>query len=140
MPSYVLRNKKRTTNPNSYYDYTYLGCRGSDGHSSVEIFDKKTNVLFYAKVNKNSIGCWRTDKAYTPDAQGSIELSAYPTDMKIDQNGTLWVLSNRLPVFLNSSLSLQQFNYHISFGNASEVIKGKMFEEINNKQPKKIYD
>lgn len=65
-----------------------------------------------------------TDKPYTPDTQGSIDIPAYPTDIKIDRNGTLWVLSNRLPVFLNNSMSSDQFNYHIFLGNSSEVIKG----------------
>lgn len=129
VPNLVLRNEKRATHPSSYYDYTYLGCRGADGQSSVEFFDKRTNVLFYTKVSKTAIGCWLTNRPYQSKAQGSIALPSYPTDVKVDQTGAMWVLSNRLPMFLNSSLSLQQFNHHIFLGNSSEIIKGKFYSD-----------
>lgn len=124
----MLKNETRATSPNSYYDYTYLGSRGPNDHSSAEIFDDKTNVLFYAKATKKAIGCWMTNETYAPDTQGSIDLSDnnYPTDINIDYNGNLWVLSNRLPVFLYKKLSLDHFNHHVLFGKASEVIKGNL--------------
>lgn len=125
VPNYILKNETRATSSKSYYEYTYLGSRGSDEHSASEFFDEKTNVLFYTKISKKAIGCWLASKSYMQNTQGSIDSLAYPTDIKIERNGNLWVLSNRMPVFLYKALSPDQFNYHILFGKASEIIKGK---------------
>lgn len=127
VPNYVLRDEARATNRSFYYDYTYLGSRGSHGPSAVESFDDDTNVLFYTKITENAIGCWQANNTYTPNNHGSITLLGYPSDVKIQghTNATIWALSNQLPAFLkNKTLSSEHVNYRVWFGKTSTIIKG----------------
>lgn len=43
---------------------------------------------------------------------------------QIDRNGNLWVLSDRLPIFMYSHLDLQDFNFRILVGSTEELIMG----------------
>lgn len=127
VPNYVLRNETRATSRNSYYDYGHLGSRGSDGHSGVEVFDERTNVLFYTKITQNALGCWSSNTTYAQNNHGSINLPGYPSDVKIQEhtNGTMWALTNQLPAFFsNKTLGADRFNYHVLFGLTSTIIKG----------------
>lgn len=105
-----------------------LGDRGPKGQSSAEFFDENTNTLFYTQVQKDAINCWLANKTYTTETQGTVDTNSdvlvFPNDVKIDGNGSLWVLSNRMPVFHYAKLRSDQINYRILVGKANEVIKG----------------
>lgn len=45
---------------------------------------------------------------------------------QIDRNGNLWVLSDRLPIFMYSHLDLQDYNFRILTGSTEELIMGKV--------------
>lgn len=127
MPNYVLKNETRSMSPGSYYDYSMVGDRGAKGQSSAESFDPSSNVLFYTQVNKNAIGCWNVNKTFSQETQGIVDSNpqtlVFPNDVKVDRNSNLWILSNRMPVFIYSKLGADHFNYRILVGKASEVIK-----------------
>lgn len=112
----------------SYGDYTYVGDRGQNGQSSAEFFDEKNNVLFYTQVNKDAIGCWNANKPYNEETQGLVDSNSdslvFPNDIKIDVDGNLWVLSDRMPLFIYTKLDPQQYNYRILIGSATDAIKG----------------
>lgn len=124
----MLQNETRALSPESYTDYTVVGDRGANGQSTAEFMDEKTNVLIYTQVNKDGIGCWNASKPYTPDTQGIIDRDSnalvFPNDLKIDRNGELWVLSDRLPVFIYKTLNPDEFNTRILTGKVSELILG----------------
>lgn len=105
-----------------------VGERGQNGQSTAEFFDEMTNVLIYTQVNKDGIACWNANKPYTPDTQGIIDSDSdalvFPNDLKIDKNGNLWVLSDRLPTFIYKGLNSNEFNYRILTGKVSELILG----------------
>lgn len=128
VPNYVLQNETRALSSESYYDYSFIGDRGPNGQSTAEFFDEKTKTIVYTQVNKDGIGCWNTNKPYTPDTQGIIDSDSdalvFPNDLKIDQNGNVWVLSDRLPVFIYKKLNPNEFNYRILTGKVSELILG----------------
>lgn len=127
VPNYVLKNETRATNSGSYYDYSIIGDRGAKGQASASCFDEKTNVLFYTQINKNAIGCWNVNKTFTQETLGIVDSNAetliFPNDVKVDRNSNLWVLSNRMPLFIYKKLSVDHFNYRILVGKSSEVIK-----------------
>jgi len=133
VPNYVLQNKTRATSPASYYDFKLLGERGPNGQSSAEYFDEKSNVLFYTQVNKDGVGCWNAGKSYTPDHQGLVDSDSdalvFPNDLKVDNEGNLYVLSDRMPVFLFSKLNPNEYNYRILKGKVSELIEGTPCDE-----------
>lgn len=125
--NYVLQNQTRSTSRESYFDYSVLGDRGPYGQATAEYLDPKTNVLFYTQVNKDAIYCWNADKAYTPDQQGLVDSDSdalvFPNDLKVDNDGNLWVLSDRMPVFLFKKLDPTQFNYRIFKAKVSDIIQ-----------------
>lgn len=124
----VLKNETRALSSESYFDYMVVGDRGANGQSTAEFFDEKSNVLVYTQVNKDGIGCWNTSKPYTPDTQGIIDSDSdalvFPNDLKIDVMGNVWVLSDRLPVFVYKKLNPNEFNYRILTGKVSDLVLG----------------
>ncbi|KAI8115218.1 Protein yellow [Lucilia cuprina] len=127
----VLQNETLATSPNSYYDFKYVGDRGMNGQSTAEVYDKETGVIFYTQVNKDAIACWNVKKSYTPDNQGLIDSDShtlvFPNDLKIDAEGTIWVLSDKMPTYLYkelASLNPAAVNYRVLMGNNKELIKG----------------
>lgn len=105
-----------------------MGDRGINGQATAEFFDETTKVLFYTQVNKDGIGCWNSQKPYTEENQGLVDSDSdalvFPNDLKVDNNGTLWVLSDRMPIFLYKQLDPKQFNYRILRAKTSEIIQG----------------
>ncbi|CAH2048258.1 unnamed protein product, partial [Iphiclides podalirius] len=98
--------------------FKLLGSRGPNAQSSVSFVDPKTGVLFYSLVNLNAVACWRTtNKAYDMKNQGRIymndETMVYPTDIKVDYDNNLWVLSNRMPVWMYGKLDPNEVNYRV---------------------------
>uniref|UniRef100_A0A182IQZ6 Protein yellow n=1 Tax=Anopheles atroparvus TaxID=41427 RepID=A0A182IQZ6_ANOAO len=124
----VLKNESYAQSPQAYYDYKLLGDRGPNSQSSAEFYDSQTGVIFYTQVNKDGIGCWNTAMALNADTQGLVDSDSdalvFPNDLKVDTEGTLWVLSDRLPMFIFTSLDEQQYNYRILVGETQEMIKG----------------
>lgn len=79
-------------------------------------------------MNKDAIGCWNSNKAYSADTQGLVDSDSdalvFPNDLKIDTERNLWVLSDRMPVFLFKSLNPKEFNYRILIGKVIDAIQG----------------
>lgn len=128
VPNFVLQNETRALSSESYYDYSLVGDRGPNGQSTAEFLYEKTNTLVYSQINKDGIACWNITKPYTPDTQGIIDSDSdaliFPNDLKIDRNGNLWVLSDRLPTFIYKQLNPNEFNYRILTGKVRELILG----------------
>lgn len=105
-----------------------VGERGPRGQSSAEFYDEKSNVLFYTQVNKDGVGCWNTQKPYTPDTQGLVDSDSnalvFPNDLKVDRENNLWVLSDRMPQFLFGELNKNEFNYRILKSDVQKIIQG----------------
>lgn len=128
VPNYILQNETYSQDSASYYEYKLEGDRGTNGQSSAEFFDENTNVIFYTQVNKDAVSCWNTKLPYTPETQGLVDSDSdalvFPNDLKVDDKGTLYVLSDRMPEFIYKSLPVNKFNYRILKGNTRELIQG----------------
>lgn len=124
----ILQNETYSQKPESYYDYKLMGDRGTNSQSSAEFFDQETGIIFYTQVNKDGIGCWNTAKPLTQDTQGLVDSDSdaliFPNDLKVDTESNLWVLSDRLPMFIFTSLDPAEYNYRILTGTIREIIKG----------------
>uniref|UniRef100_A0A182N8X0 Protein yellow n=1 Tax=Anopheles dirus TaxID=7168 RepID=A0A182N8X0_9DIPT len=124
----VLKNETYAQSPQAYYDYKLLGDRGPNSQSSAEFYDAETGVIFYTQVNKDGVGCWNTVMPLNADTQGLVDSDSdalvFPNDLKVDNEGTLWVLSDRLPMFIFTSLDADQYNYRILVGETRDMIKG----------------
>lgn len=123
----VLKNESFATSSDSYHAYSLLGDRGQKSQSTAEFYDDPTNVLFYTQINRDAIGCWNINKPFTPENQGLVDSDSdalvFPNDLKIDNEGNLYVLSDRMPLFIYSSLK-PEYNYRILTGKTKDVISG----------------
>ncbi|XP_073956952.1 protein yellow-like [Choristoneura fumiferana] len=111
-----LRNKSLADA--NFNAFKLLGSRGPNAQSSAAFVDPKTGVLFYSLVNLNAVACWRTsNKEYTMKNQGRISMNdttmIYPTDIKVDYNQNLWILSNRLPIWMYGKLDPADVNFRV---------------------------
>lgn len=129
----ILQNKTISGRFNerfSYHEYKNLGCRGANTQSSGSSLDPKTGVLFYTLLNKNAVGCFNTfnNKPYEPSTNPIIAQDnttmIFPNDLKVDKEGTLWVLTDRLPNFMFDKLDYNDVNFRIFNGSVEEIIKG----------------
>lgn len=143
----VLKNESYVTSPKAYYAFKVncdcilsiclcydlffnlqlLGERGMNTQATSEFYDDKTDVIFYTQINRDAIGCWNSKKPYTPENQGIIdsdsETLVFPNDLKVDPNGKLWVLSDRLSTYLYGDWKRDK-NYRILTGDTKTLIKG----------------
>lgn len=123
-----LRDPERSVSEDNSDEFQALGSRGPNGQSSVSFLDPKTGVLFYALTNLNAIACWRAGSKYSIQQQGRVYMDnvtmVFPNDLKIDQNGSIWVLSDRLPVFMYAELDPEDYNFRILTGSVREAIQG----------------
>lgn len=113
----VLRNQSLATDPNSYNLYKIEGNRGIATQSSASNLDLQTEVLFLTQLQKDGVACWNVNKPLNPENLGTVaqdkEALVFPNDLKIDAERNLWVLSDRMPVFLFHNLDRNQYNYRI---------------------------
>nr|XP_014288983.1 protein yellow-like [Halyomorpha halys] len=130
----ILQNKTLAhTNVTDFYLY---GDRGDDSQSAASYMDLENGVLFYTTLIKNGVNCWNYNRGerLQPENQGTItefpHKKAFPYDMKIDKNGTIWVLCNRLLDFLYDNVPEEGIPFHIYSGRVRNIIKGTPCEEI----------
>ncbi|XP_049869282.1 protein yellow-like [Pectinophora gossypiella] len=103
--------------------------RGDFGQSSASYIDKR-GVMYYGLVTQDSVGCWDTKKRYEKSTMGivakNMETLVFPNDIKVDQEQkqSVWVISNRLPMFQAGSLDSDDYNYRILYADTEEAVRG----------------
>lgn len=126
----VLRDEELVQNKTELYShFRVLGSRGPRSQAGSSFYDKKSKVLFYALLQLNAVACWRTtNPSYTMPSQGRIFMSnetmVFPSDLKVDQNNTLWVFSNKFPVFMYDHLNYEEYNFRILNQTVADAIRG----------------
>ncbi|XP_047526633.1 L-dopachrome tautomerase yellow-f2-like [Vanessa atalanta] len=128
----LLRNYTHIDKTEAFHDFKLLGDRGERTQSSASYYDTNTSVLFYTQINRNGIGCWNSNKPYTPENNPLLfndsTLFEFLNDLKVDDEGTLWLLSDKLPRFIYKSLDPNEINYRIFSMKASDAIAGSACE------------
>ncbi|CAG9862453.1 unnamed protein product [Phyllotreta striolata] len=128
----ILRNESLATDPQSFELYKVEGGKGDVGQSSSSAFDEKTNVLFMTQLQRDAIACWNPRTKLQPDTFPLVtqdhEKLIFTNDISIDAERNLWVLSDRMPVFIYRELDPNQVNYRILRMTVDEAIKGTACE------------
>ncbi|ALC48066.1 yellow-h [Drosophila busckii] len=117
-----------------------IGDRGSNGQSSTSAI-ARNGVMFYTQVQKDLIGCWDTSKPYIRENLGTLiditnssntMLIQFPNDLKVDNEElqSLWVMSNRLPIYLYSQLDYGDINFRILRADAESVVANSVCNPI----------
>ncbi|XP_029671217.1 protein yellow-like [Formica exsecta] len=98
------------------------------GHSSGSAIDRD-GVMFFNMVTRDSVWCWDTRKEYIPQNLGVIGTSnvslVFPNDIKVDHETeqSVWLLSNRLPMYLYGTLNSGKINYRILKANVKQAVR-----------------
>lgn len=110
-------------------EFVSIGERGFRGQSSTSGIDRN-GVMYYNLVQRNGVGCWDTNKEYRKEnlytiGQDDVTL-IFPNDLKLDRETEqgLWVISNRLPIYLYSQLNYNDVNFRVNYVTVNDVIKG----------------
>ena len=124
----VLKDKE-TAEANTEHFMPIGRPRAKDyGHSSGSVVDRN-GVMFFNMVTRDSVWCWDTRKEYIPQNLGVIGTSnlslVFPNDIRVDHeyDQNVWVLSNRLAMYLYSRIDSSKVNYRVFKANAMEAVK-----------------
>ncbi|XP_063700972.1 L-dopachrome tautomerase yellow-f-like [Culicoides brevitarsis] len=126
--SRVLQNEENADRVWHGDDFRLLGNRGPGTQSAMHQLDLSTGVMFFSEIGRNAIGCISSAKPLNSQSHAILvqdnERMVYPADLKVDSEGTLWVLSNTMPRYIYSQLNTAEFNFRIWRVSARELIKG----------------
>lgn len=98
------------------------------GHSSGSSIDRN-GVMFFNMVTRDSVWCWDTRKEYIPQNLGVVGSSnvslVFPNDVRMDheEDQNVWILSNKLPMYLYGYMNKDEVNFRILRASAKEAVR-----------------
>ena len=125
----TLRNQSKVAD--SFYDFTALTSRGPNSRITTSVIDND-GVMFFNLIDQNAIGCWNSLNEYHPNYQAVIDSDhiglIFPSDIKVvGQN--VWVLSDRMPIFLESTLNSTDINFRVYYASRQSLIANTVCEK-----------
>ncbi|KAI9589298.1 hypothetical protein GQX74_007467 [Glossina fuscipes] len=126
----ILRDESRVED--SYHDFVALDERGPNAHTTSRVISEEGVELFNL-IDQNAVGCWHSSMPYSPQFHGIVDRDdvglVFPSDVKIDENNNVWVLSDRMPVFLLSELDYDDINFRIYTAPLNTLIEGTVCDQ-----------
>ncbi|KAH8417926.1 hypothetical protein KR222_008607, partial [Zaprionus bogoriensis] len=126
----VLKTESNAARSNHFDDFRHLGRRGDNKQSTIHQFDPKTGVLFYAEIQNDGVGCWNTRLAFRPANHDTVVSDPvnmiYPSDLEIDEDGYIWVMTNTMPKFIYSRLDTNEYNFRVWKRSVTEAKQNTM--------------
>ncbi|OAD55981.1 Protein yellow [Eufriesea mexicana] len=120
----ILRDE--TLSQNSYHEFQVLPERGQLGHCTSAIMDEN-GMQFFNLIDQNAVGCWNSVLPYSPENHAVLvrhdEAMIFPADVKVNR-GMLWIISDKMPVFLLSTLNYTDVNFRILTVSVRDAIAG----------------
>ncbi|XP_032664541.1 protein yellow-like isoform X2 [Odontomachus brunneus] len=125
----ILRNEQLSQN--SYHEFQVLPSRGPHSHCTAEVMDR--GLQFFNLIDQNAVGCWNSALPYTPENHAIVarhdQAMIFPADVKINR-GLLWIMSDRMPIFLESTLNYTDVNFRILTMSVQEAIAGTVCDNV----------
>ncbi|KAF2896260.1 hypothetical protein ILUMI_09915 [Ignelater luminosus] len=120
----ILRNETNVNN--SYHDFIALNDRGKNSHITAKVMDDR-GVEFFTLVDINAVGCWYSRLTYSPNFLEVVHRDdknmIYPSDIAIDNNRNLWVISDQLTNYLYKSLEFTHVNFRIFTAAIDDLVR-----------------
>lgn len=134
----ILRDEAKAEEGAGYHDFTYLKERGPDAHTTSRVMNDQGLMLFNL-IDQNAVGCWHSSLPYSPEYHDIVDKDdvglVFPADVKIDDENTVWVISDRMPVFLISDLDYSDINFRIYSAPLDVLVAGTVCELRTSPQP-----
>lgn len=132
----VLRDPAKVLS--SRYDFIPLPERGHNGHITAQTVDQHTGIQFFNLIDINAVGCWNLKHPYHPGYIGIVDKDdaglVFPSDVKVDDQKNVWVMSDRMPNFLLASLDYSDVNFRIFFAPLHVLVKGTVCDPKGHKE------
>ncbi|KAL0839721.1 hypothetical protein ABMA28_016366 [Loxostege sticticalis] len=127
----ILRDETKVTG--SYKDFKVVGSRGPDGHTTSKVMDDGSfGVQLFNLIDQNAIGCWNSALSYKPQNIAIVDKDdvgmVFPVDIKIDDDRNVWMMSDRMPVFLEAELDYSDINFRIYTAPLDTLLQGTVCE------------
>ncbi|XP_023305007.2 protein yellow [Lucilia cuprina] len=126
----ILRDESRVED--SFHDFVALDERGPNAHTTSHVMSDDGIELFNL-IDQNAVGCWHSSMPYSPQFHGIVDRDdvglVFPADVIIDENKNVWVLSDRMPVFLLAELDYNDVNFRIYTAPLSTLIEGTVCDQ-----------
>lgn len=122
----ILRDENRVEE--SYHDFSYFTEeRTGGGHTTSRVMSDD-GVMLFNLIDQNAVGCWNSGTTYTPRNHDIVdrddETMVFPADVKIDETNTVWMISDRMPVFLIAELDFSDINFRIFSAPLDNLLQG----------------
>lgn len=121
----ILRDETRVED--SFHEFQFLEERAGNGHTTSRVMSED-GIMLFNLIDQNAIGCWHSSMPYAPQFHGIVDRDdvglVFPADVKIDENLDVWVLSDRMPVFLIAELDYSDVNFRIYTAPLAELVAG----------------
>lgn len=122
----VLRNEAGVEE--SFGDFQFFPKeRAANSHTTSRVMSDDGLMLFNL-IDQNAVGCWNSADEYAPENHDVVDRDdvglVFPADVKIDETNTVWVISDRMPVFLITELDYSDINFRIYSAPLSTLISG----------------
>ncbi|KAG6450754.1 hypothetical protein O3G_MSEX006768 [Manduca sexta] len=125
----ILRDESKVKG--SYKDFSVVGVRGPDSHTTAKVMDD-SGIQLFSLIDQNAIGCWSSSLPFKPQNIGIIDKDdvglVFPSDVKIDEERNVWVMSDRMPVFLEAELDYSDINFRIYTAPMDTMVQGTVCE------------
>ncbi|KAM3968057.1 yellow-y [Aphomia sociella] len=126
----ILRNESKVED-GSFKDFSVVGVRGLDGHTTAKVIDD-FGIQLFSLIDQNAIGCWYSGRPYKPQNIAVVDKDdvglVFPSDVKIDDTRNVWVISDRMPVFLEANLDYSDINFRIYTAPLDSLVEGTVCE------------
>ncbi|XP_059061854.1 protein yellow-like [Achroia grisella] len=126
----ILRNESKVED-GSFNDFKVVGVRGPDAHTTAKVIDD-LGIQLFNLIDQNAIGCWYWGRPFKPQNIAVVDKDdvglIFPSDIKIDDNRNVWVISDRMPVFLEAELDYSDINFRIYSAPLDSLVKETVCE------------
>ncbi|KAG5889898.1 hypothetical protein JTB14_008044 [Gonioctena quinquepunctata] len=118
-------NQSAALDPSPFKLFKHDGSKGEHFQSLASVFDEKSNVLFLAQLPTYTVSCWNPKKKLEPANIAPVvddRKLEFISDITIDDNRDLWIMSDRFASFRYLGLSPNEVDYRIYKVPVDEVI------------------
>ncbi|GAB0095365.1 hypothetical protein DMENIID0001_107380 [Sergentomyia squamirostris] len=124
VPTRILKDRSLSPDKYNIDDFIQIGSRGPNSQILIQQINSQ-GILFYPEIQDKVIKCWNTGKPLTPENTAVVyennQTMIYGTEVQIDEDDNIWVMSNRFPLYLFRGLDPNEYNFFLVRGKSDAV-------------------